>query len=361
MPDSATAFDPTELQRALLGAPANVQRVVASALQAEWGQDPEAENTRFRIYTAADALQPQPPIDWIVKLLAAPGATHLWAGEGGSKKTYSLLDMGVCIALGKPWLEMETRQCSVLVIDEESGPRRMARRLGEVLRGHYADESTPIFYISLALFNLREKPDLSALHSKINETGAKLVIIDALVDVMPGADENAAGEVHPIFQGLRSIADATESCIIVIHHHNKAGAYRGSTAIKGAVDCVVNLSSKPSDAKVEFVVEKSRDAEEFKWAAECRWVEDTFDMVRTESEDGRPAMGKAERYVLRLLGKNGESSIADIQAGADSCTPSGARQAVYSLADKGIVERTNSGGRDTPAIYGLTEKGKKWS
>lgn len=342
--------------------PPELQREIIDLLNKHAGSNgTDQQSERFRIYTAADALKPQPPIDWIVENLVAPGSTQLWAGEGGSKKTYSLLDLGVCIALGKPWLDMPTRQCPVLIIDEESGPRRLARRLGEVLRGHFAGPETPIYYITLALFNLREPADLAHLHSAINEVGAGFVVIDALVDVMPGADENAAGDVHPVFQGMRSVADATESCLITIHHNNKAGSYRGSTAMKGAVDVVVNVKSPPKEGKVEFDLEKSRDSEEFAWAAECRWVEDTFDMVRVEPEESRPVLGKAERYVLRFLEEHGASEVRIIQEHADSCTSRAARNAVYSLADKQMVKRIDGGGQEKAATYDLTEEGRKWS
>lgn len=327
-----------------------LDKVIAATIQA----DPE--RPRFKIYSAADALEPQPPVEWIIENLIAPGATQLWAGEGGSKKTWSLLDMAVCVAQGQDWLGMKTKQAPVLIIDEESGPRRMARRLGAVLRGHFAGPETPVHYVSLAMFNLSGGVDIEHLRDIVEQLGAKLVIIDALIDVMPGIDENAAGEVAPVFQGLRLIAEDFQCTIIVIHHHNKIGKYRGSTAMKGHVDYLINVSSKPNEDKVEFECEKSRDAEEFKWAAIPRWVDDTFDMIRAEHEPERQVFGKGEQYVLRYLRDNPGATVRDIMDHADACAPTTARTSIYNLVKKNMLVRCDVGGNGETARYKLTEE-----
>jgi hypothetical protein len=131
--------------------------------------------------------------------------------------------------------------------------------------------------------------------------------------------------------------------------------------MKGAVDVVVNVKSKPKEDIVQFELEKSRDAEEFSWAAECRWFDDTFDMIRIEPDEDRPSLGKAERYVLRFLEEHGDSDVSSIEAAPDSCTPRAARNAVYSLADKGLIKRIDGGRQGTKAMYDLTEEGRKWS
>ncbi len=67
----------------------------------------------------------------------------------------------------------------------------------------------------------------------IRDVDAKLVIIDALADVMAGGDENSVKDTQPVFMQLRKIAEETGAAILVIHHVNKMGDYRGSTAIPG--------------------------------------------------------------------------------------------------------------------------------
>ena len=113
-----------------------------------------SQPNNIQILTATDALQPQPPINWIVEGLISAGSVNIFYGEGGSKKTYALLDMMVCVSNGEDWIGFKTVRSNTLIIDEESGRRRILRRLGDTLRGHNADECTPVHVISLAGFDL---------------------------------------------------------------------------------------------------------------------------------------------------------------------------------------------------------------
>ena len=189
-------------------------------------------------------------------------------GEGGSGKTFTMLDCAVSVAAGaENWLGYRVAQSPVLIIDEENGPRRLARRLGEVLRGHFANELTPVHYVTLAQFDFRNADDVNALQVLIEKTGARLVIIDLLVDIMPGADENAVKDVQPVFLALRKVATVTHSAIGLIYHANKAGGYRGSTALKGAVDLMLMVDKKADLPNIDLRSEKARDTEPFNFAA----------------------------------------------------------------------------------------------
>lgn len=324
-----------------------------------WKVDPNPDAPplpRFTVYTARDALQPQPPIKWIIERLFSAGSVSLLVGEGGSKKTWAALDMAVCIALGKLWLDLATTQSTVLLIDEESGNRRISRRLAEVLRGHLAGEDAPIYYTTLAQVDLRNPADVEALHALIAETGAHFVIIDALADVMPGADENAVKDVQPVFIALRRIAEETQSAIVIIHHANKNGGYRGSTAMKGAVDLMLTVESKPDSPNIDFSFVKARDVEPFKFAAVAHFGDGELYLTPSSPMERPKVFSKSQQYVIRYLTQQGDSLLADIMVNADSCTSNGARQAVYTLAGMGLVKRTDSGGSGQKARYGLPQK-----
>ena len=84
-------------------------------------QPSETESLRYVIRNAAFALQPQPPIEWIIDRLFSAGSVSLAVGAPGSKKTYAMLSAAVCVASGKPWMgEFTTRQSKVLIICQES-------------------------------------------------------------------------------------------------------------------------------------------------------------------------------------------------------------------------------------------------
>jgi len=278
-------------------------------------------------------------------------------GDGGSGKTFALLDMAVCVALGKDWLEFETNQTPVLIVDEESGRTRMADRLNKTLDGHFGDDKTPVFYVSLANINLYQPDDVNMLHLTIKKCGAGLVIVDALADVMPGGDENSVRDIQPVFIRLRKIADDTKAAIIIVHHSNKSGGFRGSSAMKGAVDLMLDM--KADDGLLSFRSEKARDIEPISFGAKTNHIEGRFYLSPSEPKPKPIAVVKSDKHVLQHLSTQGASDTKDIMTTAQICSPQAARQAVYRLVDEDLIHRKNDGGRGTSAIYGLTERGRQ--
>ena len=194
-----------------------------------------------------------------------------------------MLDAAVCVALGEPWLGKPTKQMTVLVIDEESGVGRLKRRLGAVMRPHDADKDLPLAYACMSGLSLLEEDGADRLVQYIEAAGAGLVIIDALADVMLGGDENAVKDVQRVFYNLRRAAERTGATILIIHHTSKAGNYRGSTAIKGAVDLMLMVESKPASPNIEIRTEKSRDTEPFDLYATARFEDEITLQVRATS------------------------------------------------------------------------------
>lgn len=302
-------------------------------------------------------MEPQPPIDWIIHELFSAGSISLLVGEGGTKKTYSLLDAALCVATGTPWLDRPVSQGAVLIIDEESGDRRLKRRISEVMRGHNVDDMA-VAWVTLAQFNLTTKADIDEVEKLVIFTGARLVIIDALADVALGADENAVKDMQPLFMGLRTLAEQHQCAIVLIHHSNKAGTYRGSSAIKGAVDALIMVESKRKSPTIEFIVVKGRDVDEFEFAAYATFGKDeqdnpTFKLHPTKPADQLEHYSKSESYVLDYLTEHGPSALGTLKERADRCTANAARLAVYALVQRGKVERRDNGGPGDTALYGL--------
>ena len=307
--------------------------------------------------TAEEALQPRPPIEWVVEPVISRGSLNIFYGEPGAKKTYSLLSMGVCVASGRPWLDMPTRATKVLFIDEESGESRFSMRLAAALRGELAWEETPFEFICLAGFHLDDPADVRLLENEILESGAGLVIFDALADLLEG-DENSKQDTQPVLNALRRLAENTGAALCIIHHSNKMGGYRGSSAIKGAVDLMVQVTSEDGSEFVNFKSEKNRDGAALNWAAKATWIKEpeSFTMIAAATHEKGKTLSKSQEYVIRYLTEHGASPLPEIMTGADTCTENAARQAVFNLANMGKLRRTNPGVR--PAIYELTQEKK---
>jgi len=316
---------------------------------------PSPEKPRFILRNAAYALEPQPALEWIVDRLITPGSVTVFYGEPGSKKTYSMLSMAVCVAAGKDWLQFKTRPGNVLIVDEESGEKRLRMRLGAALLGELVGPETPVNFVSLAGFKMDDKNDPVLLEALIAETGAKLVIIDALADIMDG-DENLKKDVQPVFNALRKIAERTCAAIIIIHHSNKQGGYRGSSTIKGSIDSMIKIESEDGSKWINFKGEKIRDGEPISWAAVATWTEEQFYLSQAEPRKVMRTRPDSENFVIEFIKQHGATDIETLEENADICSPKAARAAAYRLAKEKTIQRVNEGGKGIKAKYDLTEK-----
>jgi DNA-binding MarR family transcriptional regulator len=324
----------------------------------------ELEN-RFKVFWANKSFEKSEPLDFLVDGLITRGSVNLFVGEGGSKKTWTTLDLAVCAALGRDWLNFPVQQTTVLFVDEESGERRLNRRLYETLRGHGVENASevPIALTSLNMLNLRDTDDVTKLHMLVNQTGAGLVIIDALADVSAGADENSVKDMQPLFMNLRKIAEMTKAAIIVIHHSNRNGGYRGSSALKGAVDLMLMVDSKADTQYINFKTEKARDIDSKSFTSLSHFdiLNEKFWLSPTTESDAVPSnISKTQEKIVEFIHKNGSSAIPDItkctEIGFSSST---IKSACYQLITDGYVARINEGGHGKTSIVDLTEKGKE--
>ena len=252
-----------------------------------------------RIYAAWETLDSPPPIsEFVVEGLFDRSSLNLLVGAPGTKKTWTAIDLAVCVASGRPWLghsttprssgeklvpseplrgdegsEIENHQSKiinfsgssthgtpVLILDAEGGVRRMWDRLGRTLRGHDADPKVPLYFMPPSFINFTRGDREAEYISKVaNSLGAKLIIIDALANVMGGADENNVLSVQPIFDTLRKLAKDTSAAVIVIHHANKQGLFRGSSFMSSSVDHMLLVESPPDDNLLSIRTFKARD------------------------------------------------------------------------------------------------------
>ena len=311
---------------------------------------------RFEAKSASEALQPQPPIDWVYKNLAGSGSVILFHGEAGSKKTYATCYMLACASVGMKFLQFETKKVKCLIIDEESGNTRLLRRLGEILRGAMIEDPSNIDYISLEQVKLDNTSDVIDLLNFIKVHNYELILIDALADVMDG-DENSKEHVQPVFNNLRKIAEETGAVIMIIHHSNKAGGYRGSSAIKGSVDLMLEVTSSNGSNIIKFTSQKERDIEKITFSAKAIWEDDKFYLQPLDFDDEIETLSETEHFVIDILQDIGELFINEIvdKGKRDNYTTEAMKMAIKLLTKKGLIKRTNTGGRGIAAKYGINK------
>jgi hypothetical protein len=270
-------------------------------------------------------------------------------------KTFTTFDIGAAIATGREWLGFTTQRGAALIIDEENGGAVDRRRIGMTLRGWNAGAETPIYCASLPRLNFKLRPTCDLLRNFITANDVVFVAIDSWIDVLAvaGANENDSSETQAIAMNLRDIAEDTRAALLLLHHENRAGSYRGSSSLPGVVDTMLRL--KRSGDTLNFHVEYTRQFEApADFSALANFTPDTFKLSPTAVVTDKPHYSKSQDFVLRFLREHGPSPVRSIMLGADTCTAEGAKRAIYSLANMGKVSRTNPG-QPGDAIYHLSK------
>ncbi|MEN6386005.1 MAG: AAA family ATPase [Phycisphaerales bacterium] len=303
---------------------------------------------------APDAFLPQQPIKELIEGFLAESQVMVFVGFGGEGKTLFMINAGVCVAGNHLFMgTRKTTQGNVLFVDEESGLSQFNLRLQKVINGIDGDPNIPFFYTSLSLFNLTTRNDLNELEKIIIDLSIKFVIIDAFMDVTPGADRNNSKDVSPVMQGLRDIAERHKCAIVVIHHNNKRGGYTGNTAIKDAADSLITIKKQLNVLTIKS--EKFRYGEPFEFSAKLIFELDKIILSNAQ----KITFGAAQEFVIKFLAENGNSSMSDIKVHANGCKPDAARLAVMDLCKSLYVKRTDNGGPGTTGFYDLADEGNK--
>jgi AAA domain len=361
--------EPQEVLETLLAGHSDADAIRRELLAADPDKpEPEGRAYRLQDFAASEALEPQPPPPWIVKDIVCQSGLTMFAGAPGAKKTWLVMFIAALVAgsassfLGLPILISGL----VVFVDEESGPRRFKRRLGQMMRslslmGPLVD-GLAMRVLSLQGINLLEGPTFAELEAYVAEHRPVLLIFDALADLMLGGDENAVKDTQPVFMKLRRLAEQYQLGIIIIHHTNKQGGYRGSTAISGALDALFKVEAKANNV-VEVTTVKARDTEPFKFAASFRYnnLTDTVDFVRTGLQPSdkatEPLSANAQR-VLADIQKHGHSTKKSLFSGTDLST-NAIDHALRQLGEGGLVQTRGEpakGGRGREAVYELASQ-----
>lgn len=177
--------------------------------------------------------------DWIIRDVIPRMEPALWGGPMKGGKTWSALDLCICVALGLPWLGKFTntigQPARVLGLFLEDSKRRLRKRLWELARAHGTTPNDKTLRehlrISRAPLRLPDAKDQRRLTAEVKAWGAVLVVIDNLTRVMIG-DPNSTREASAFTKAWTELGEETGASIVFLHHTRKnSGADRGATAV----------------------------------------------------------------------------------------------------------------------------------
>ena len=206
-----------------------------------------------------------PPEVWIVDQLIPDNGVTILSGAPGSFKTWLYMEIAVKVASGQPAFgHFTTKQTSVLVVDEESGRRRLQSRFRQM----GANEDSPIHILSRTGYKLQQLY-VDAIVEKAHAVGAGLVIFDSFTRFTgDNADENSSGDMAKLMDAYRQLADEGLS-VLILHHHRKnandpSKSLRGSGDILAAIDCHITAIRNGQSEEVALRQTKNRDVWEAK-------------------------------------------------------------------------------------------------
>jgi RecA-family ATPase len=182
---------------------------------------------RSWLMDAADLLaEPDPgPTPWLIENLIVDGAIVAAVGRWKTTKSYSLLDLCVCIATGRPAFgELEIPEPGpVIFVNEESGRKALWRRLDALARGRAIDPEQLRGLLHVAA-NARVKLDDPGWQRELVDRGLeikpRLFVFDPLSRMKaPGREENEQAKMSLIVEYLRELRAETGAAVGFVHRH----------------------------------------------------------------------------------------------------------------------------------------------
>lgn len=247
----------------------------------------------FQPYSLSE-LQNMPPKEWLIDQLFGKKDIGMIYGPSGCGKTFVVIDLIMKACTGEPWAESFDIQ----------RPLNVAYCAGEGIGGlparfaaaakHY-DIDSPVnlsFYKTIPQLYVDGNNDSgieASIHKFVHERkrleltnsleALDVLVLDTFHTATEGADENSARDTGTILRCCRWASNELGCAVILIHHTNKgATAERGSSALRGAMDFMIEVK-KPLDTGTEACIScsKLKDGE--------RWSNKTFTLV-SQKESG---------------------------------------------------------------------------
>jgi hypothetical protein len=217
------------------------------------------ERLRGKLLTADAVLQLPAPSYLIDDVLVRDTIAVLF-GKPGSGKSFLALDFGLCVAGGLPWQGREVRGGPVLHVAAE-GVAGLGKRVAAWQETSRLERLDGIWFVPGAV-TLLQADRVAALVEVAAELKPALVVLDTLARSMVGGDENSARDVGVAIDATDRLRVATGATVLLVHHTTKDGsAFRGSSALEGAADTMLECSD--DDGWMKLVCEKQKDDAEF--------------------------------------------------------------------------------------------------
>ena len=217
----------------------------------------------------SESRQPKPPREYIVDGILIAPSLSIWYGPPGSLKTMILIDLAMSVCNGLPWLghrpggetrqSIQTKESSVLWLDQDSGEDEIERRFQAVAKAKNVDDRNfHSLSFPMPAFQADDPGSVNLLIKTAQSLNAKLIIIDCLNAISGEADENSP-QMANVMAGLRLVTERTGGAVAVVHHPSKDNGknIRGHSSINSAIDLAMVVNRDGVDA-VDISLESTK-------------------------------------------------------------------------------------------------------
>lgn len=194
----------------------------------------------------------------LIKGLVHKGTKVVIGGGSKAFKTWTQLDVAICVAYGLDWMGFETVAGRVLFVNFEISPSFFQKRVRKIC------ESRGIVQIQnrLDIWNLRGysagyKEIIPLIIARIKDAGYSLVILDPVYKLYGDTDENSAGDVAKLLNELERVCVETGAAVMFGAHYSK-----GNQAAKESIDRISGsgVFARDPDSIIPFTKHEEEDA-----------------------------------------------------------------------------------------------------
>ena len=205
----------------------------------------------LHIYTMDELLKLKPE-EFILAPVLMPGFYCLIYGGSGVAKTWFALHLAICLSQSqapfKHWEFCGTAPLNVLYVAGEMRPSVYGKRLGQLLA---EQESNPHFGLIREDIDLTTEVDQKTIIQAVKELKSKVVVLDNLSTL--ATNGHTEGQFEIILSFIRKL-QADGIIVLLVHHENREGGFKGSGKIELVADQSLHLFSAGNGDKIELLV-----------------------------------------------------------------------------------------------------------